>query len=254
LEELLEAAIDDPTRLVATPGLLLQSQPALQHLKEGLIDAQLRTAEVLASRSPLHPQVTAAQAAQTQIRAHLNEELEIALRGVQTQLNTINTRIAFLENQASDVQQRLVRLAGVRAHYENLVARTKRRDEILARAERDLADARSNLAAAATSSLISRVDVPRTGNYPAGPRRAVVVLVGLAGGLIAGLGLLFLTVPASEFVPTTLPATSTAADEPKPRRRKIDRPLPNPPLKSAGYSLSLKDALARARQPVPLHN
>jgi succinoglycan biosynthesis transport protein ExoP len=256
LERLLVSAIDDPSRLVATPGLLFQSQPALQRLKEGLIDAQLRSAEAMASRSPTHPHVAAAQAAEAQIRAHLNDELEIALRGVQMQLSVTDTRVTMLEKQVSHVEQRLVRLAGVRAHYENLVARTRRRDEILAHAERNLANARSSLAAATTSSLISRVDVPRTGNHPAGPRRASLVLGGLAGGLVAGLGLLFLTVPASDLVPpSTLAAASTAAPQPTPRRRKTDRPLPTTPRGTpAGYNLSLKDALARAKQAAALHN
>ena len=41
---LLKQAQADPTRLMAAPNRLLDSQPALRRLKDGLVDAQLRTA------------------------------------------------------------------------------------------------------------------------------------------------------------------------------------------------------------------
>jgi uncharacterized protein involved in exopolysaccharide biosynthesis len=251
LEQLLVTAIDDPTRLVATPGTLLESQPALERLKDGLVDAQLLSANLMGRLSPTHPQVNAAQAAEREIRDQLDAELEVALRGVRTQLKTIESRIFDLEDQQSDIQGRLVRLAGVRAHYENLVARSRRRDEILAAAERDLADARSTLAVATTSSLIARVDVPRTGNYPSGPRRAYIVAGGLAGGLILGFGILLLAVPASDIRPQTEP---TALVIPVPARRSTDRHCPAADdARSTGYNLSIADAMARVRHELPLY-
>ena len=41
---LLKQSQDDPTVLIAAPSRLLDSQPALRRLKDGLVDAQLRTA------------------------------------------------------------------------------------------------------------------------------------------------------------------------------------------------------------------
>ena len=41
--KLLTSAKDDPSRLLASPSVLLKSQPALGRLKDGLVDAQLRT-------------------------------------------------------------------------------------------------------------------------------------------------------------------------------------------------------------------
>ncbi len=223
LEQLLVAAIGDPTELVATPDVLLQSQPALEQLKAGLVAAQLRSAQLLGGMSATHPQISAAREAENEIRGRLNAELEVALRGVRTQLQTAANRRALLEEQLADVQQRLVLVAGVRAPYANLLDRRRRRDEILARAERDLADARSSLAAAASASLISRVDVPRTGNHPVGPRRAHLLAGGLAGGLLAGIGLLFLTVPAEDLVPAT--ARAAAPSHSLPARRQTDHPM-----------------------------
>jgi uncharacterized protein involved in exopolysaccharide biosynthesis len=245
LEQLLVAAIDDPTHLVATPGLLLESQPALEQLKAGLITAQLQSAQLLGGMSPTHPQIQATQGAEKEIQARLNAELDIALRGVRAQMRVTSARVELLQEQLSEVQRRLVRVAGVRAHYESLLARGRRRDEILATAERDLADARSSLAAAGSSSLISRVDVPRTGNYPSGPRRAHIVAGGLVGGLLTGLGILFLTVPTHDPV---RPAKSPTPPRKKhPARRKSDRPAAIA-ARAGVYSLSIKDALAHVTQ------
>ncbi|MDP6057570.1 MAG: hypothetical protein QGH33_01705, partial [Pirellulaceae bacterium] len=46
LHDLLVRAQDDANELLATPSRLLESQPSLRRLKEGLVDAQLRTAEL----------------------------------------------------------------------------------------------------------------------------------------------------------------------------------------------------------------
>ncbi|MEZ6113624.1 MAG: hypothetical protein R3C99_21825, partial [Pirellulaceae bacterium] len=51
LLRLLEAARTDPQQLVATPNHLLQAQPALQRLKDGLVDSQLKTAQLLGELS-----------------------------------------------------------------------------------------------------------------------------------------------------------------------------------------------------------
>ena len=47
----LAAAQNDPGRLVAAPNRLLESHPSLRRLKDGLIDAQLRTSALLGTMS-----------------------------------------------------------------------------------------------------------------------------------------------------------------------------------------------------------
>ena len=51
---LLKEAQADPTRLIAAPTRLLDSQPALRRLKDGLVDAQLRTATLRGRMSAEH--------------------------------------------------------------------------------------------------------------------------------------------------------------------------------------------------------
>ena len=59
LLKLLTAARDNPGTLLATPNRLLESQPALKRLKDGLVDAQLRTAQHLGTMTHEHPLVGA---------------------------------------------------------------------------------------------------------------------------------------------------------------------------------------------------
>ena len=66
---LLKDAEADPTRLMAAPNSLLDSQPALRRLKDGLVDAQLRTATLQGRMSAEHPEVVAAREAEVQVAA-----------------------------------------------------------------------------------------------------------------------------------------------------------------------------------------
>ena len=201
LLSLLTEAQDDPGRLLASPSRLLESQPALKRLKDGLVDAQLATAKLLGNMAPEHPQVRAAQAGEQAISQHLHDELAIATKGVQVDLRLTQDRVKMLEQQGQGVQQRLERLAAVRADYSNLASTTKHRTEILKAAQQELADARASQAAARTSSLISPVDQPDTGSRPVGLGRTMICLGGMLAGLFTGLGVLFLTVSPAELFP-----------------------------------------------------
>ncbi len=82
LLNLLTAAQEDPSNLVATPNRLLEAQPALRRLKDGLTDAQLSSSQLLGTMSQDHPRVKAALVAESEIRGHLHRELAVAVRGL----------------------------------------------------------------------------------------------------------------------------------------------------------------------------
>ena len=105
-------------------------------------------------------------------------------------------RRTLLEDQLAKTNERLTNLAAVRAGYANEVAETKNRAALLERAEQNLAEARATRASAKAASLISRIDTPDAGIRPVGPSRAAIALCGVLGGLLAGFGVVFLTVPA----------------------------------------------------------
>jgi len=198
LLDTLMAAQAAPEHLVATSNRLTESQPALKRLKEGLVDAQLRTAQLLGKMSADHPEVQAAIAAENEVREHLHGELAIAIRGLTEELKVSGTLVASLEKQQADITSRLSRLAGLRARYGNLVAEVRQRSEILAKAEKELADARASQTAARSTSLLTRLDQPVTGGSPQGPSRAMISLAGLVGGLVTGFGCVLLVAPITQ--------------------------------------------------------
>jgi uncharacterized protein involved in exopolysaccharide biosynthesis len=199
----LAKAQDDPGRLVSTPNRLLESHPSLRRLKEGLIDAQLRTAALQGTMAPDHPRVQGAKEAEEEIGRQLHDELAIARRGIEVELRLNADRRTLLEDQLAKTNDRLHGLAEVRAEYANQVTETKNRATLLERAEQNLAETRATRASAKAASLISRIDTPDAGIRPIGPGRIVIALCGVLGGLLTGFGLVFLAVP-----------TATAESEP----------------------------------------
>jgi polysaccharide biosynthesis transport protein len=191
----LAGAADDPGRLVATPNRLLESHPSLKRLKDGLVDAQLSTAKLLGTMSADHPLVRAAKESEEEVGRNLRSELAIARRGVEVELRLSAARRAVLEDQLAKTNERLHNLAAVRAAYANQAAEVKSRSTLLERAQQNLAEARAAGASAKAASLLSRIDAPDAGIRPIGPGRAVIALCGVLGGLLAGLGVLFLAVP-----------------------------------------------------------
>jgi polysaccharide biosynthesis transport protein len=216
LLKLLTAARDDPATLVATPNQLLDAQPALRRLKEGLIDAQLNTSQLMGTMSADHPRVLASVVAGTEIRGHLHRELEVAIRSLRAEQAVTEIQLTTLTQQVEDLRTRLQRLAGIRATYSKQLAEVQQQTATLTRVQQDLNAARARLAAGDVANLVTRVDVPQTGPYPQGPGRTVIAAAGCAGGLLVGLGLLLLTFPSPAPDPVASsqnlpPATDTVA-------------------------------------------
>ena len=197
--KLLNAAQSDPEKLLASTSMLLKSQPALGRLKDGLVDAQLRTGQLLGTMSEGHPLVRSGRAAEQAIRQQLHDELNVAIKGVELDIRVNADRIRGLEEQNNAIQGRLGRLAAVRAEYANLVTAAKHRGESLKAVEHELSEARASQAAARTASLLSLVDSPNVGTRPVGPGRTMIVLAGICGGLMIGLAIVFLTVKPQTF-------------------------------------------------------
>jgi uncharacterized protein involved in exopolysaccharide biosynthesis len=189
---LLNAAERDPQALIATPNSLLVSQPALRRLKDGLVDAQLKTAQLAGTRATDHPLVLAAVESEAQIRNDLHRELVTAIKGAEVDLNLGRQRLAAAQQRLDNLQSRLGRLAHERGEYSNRVAAVDNSRVSLDRARADLSTAKAALAAAHSGSLVTRLDAPETGPYPVGPSRKVISAAGAAAGLILGLGLVFL--------------------------------------------------------------
>jgi uncharacterized protein involved in exopolysaccharide biosynthesis len=212
LQALLKLAQAEPDRLVAMPNTLLESQPGLRRLKDGLIDAQLAASQLLGRMSAEHPLVKAARESQKQIARDVHEELGNSLRAVEVDLRLNSNRAAMLEEQLAAATSRLEKLASLRAPYANQEAETKKRMELMERAAQRLADARAGQATVKAASLIACIDSPETGPRPVGPSRAMLLVLGLAGGLVIGVGVLILSIdPRDATSPAAAPARSPAS-------------------------------------------
>jgi polysaccharide biosynthesis transport protein len=196
LLHLLQQSLVDPKPLLAAPSRLLEAQPALRKLKESLVDAQLRTAQLLGNLDPRHPQVVAAKTAEEEIARQVRAEVNDAIGGVTMDLHLSADRCATLEKQLATAKQRLDHLAAIRADYANLVAEVHRRTDTLKTAENQLSEASASQASAHAASLISQIDSPETGPSPIGLGNSTIVSLGVLCGILSAAGILFLTAPS----------------------------------------------------------
>ena len=112
---LLEASKTDARSLAAAPNRLLEAQPVLRRLKDGLVDAQLRTAQLAGNLMPDHPSLKAAKTAEDEIATRVRSEVDAAIVGVQSELQVAQQRAKLLESQLTDARARLSKLADMRA-------------------------------------------------------------------------------------------------------------------------------------------
>jgi uncharacterized protein involved in exopolysaccharide biosynthesis len=231
----------DPSELLALPNRLLDSHATLRRLIEGLTASRLNTCSLLGRMSKEHPLVRAAEVEEAEILRQVTKEWGNAVQIAQIEWRLADARVKSLEKQLDELSGRFKRLSGLRAHYANAVAQTQNHTALLETARRTLADARASQAAARAASLIDRVGLPDTGLYPVGPSRAVIMLVALAGGLLTGFGVLFLTVdlPAD----TRQLAAGAPISEPSWKRNGENGKLPSD-SEPVG-TLSLTQALAK---------
>ena len=249
LLKLLVAAKDDPQQLIATPNSLLVSQPSVSQLKSALVSAQLRTANLLGSREEAHPFVVAAREAEASIRRQLNNEVAVAIRGLEVEIDLSADREKSLLSKYNAARERMSRLASGRAEYASLVASVQNHTRLVETARKNLADARARQAGAHSASVISRIDGVEAGIWPVGPTRKTITAAGGLGGLVLGFGLIFLfanpttvsmtsesTVAATEH-PNSTPAqrhdSAVAAHSPVSFQAELHEPMVQPVEKPA---------------------
>lgn len=188
----LKVAQTNPERLLATPDALLESQPALRRLKNGLVDAQLTVARTAGVRTPSHPYVLAARRAQEAVRTELIRELPTAIAGVKLELGVSEQREAALAALVDSLRDQSAGLAGQRSQYAELVANVESQTTVLEGALKQLADAKAHRAGTNSASLLATIDTIETGANPVGPGRTTVTAAGGMAGLLLGATLVFL--------------------------------------------------------------
>ncbi|MCA9189119.1 MAG: hypothetical protein R3E01_07145 [Pirellulaceae bacterium] len=204
--------------ILATPNQLLELQPGLRQLKAGLIEAQLAAARKAANLTPEHPALIEALAAEKEIQETMRKEVSVAIAGLDVDSRVYTARIADLQHRSAELDERMVQLNELRVEYQNLLDAADHQRQIVRTAREDLMDARASLAATTSSSLLTSLDQPTTGDRPVGPGRAMMVLAGMFGGFITGCGLVFLTVQPVQ------PSTHKKASAQPVKEARVARP------------------------------
>ncbi len=222
--EILRATIDSPQQLVAAPNDLLQSQPALKRLKDGIVDLQLKFSEFSGRFRDAHPKYFEMQMALAEAKRQLFEELQVAVRGLESQHAVQSQQIQRLNDEEKEQQERLVRLTNNRADYATLASQAKKRNEEHAKTRAEYSEIKSLGQAAQTVNLMTRLEAPFISGKALGPGRTTILGSGTLGGILIGLGLvMFFSAPnvLSIIEPPTGPGENMV--------RPVDAPSPNSP-------------------------
>jgi uncharacterized protein involved in exopolysaccharide biosynthesis len=195
LHQLLVAGAKDPTRLLISGSDLLASQPSLQRLKDGLIDAQLDASRLAGIYTAANPKLKAALETELEIRKRMQQETQAAIAAMQPNLKLQKDRMARLNLRNEALGERLAHLATIRTDYSKLDSEVKHRTQMLADAERSLSDAIATRSAALSTNLIAELGPPQVADDPIGPGGSVLTLGSTMAGLIFGLGAVFLIAP-----------------------------------------------------------
>lgn len=193
--ELVREAVEDLDNLLTAPSELLNGQPGLKKLREGLADASLNASQLRSRFTESHPMVVAALEAENQIEMSLRAELDYSQRTLVRDQQLLDKKVEKLRTQLTQLETRMEKLASIRADYSNLAGEVKTRSQILQDNERKLAEAQAARDAAISCSLITRFDKPMVGAQPEGPGRKTIFAGTTMAGLFFGLGVVFLLTP-----------------------------------------------------------
>ena len=193
--EMLVRATQDPSSFIVAPGAVLNSQPGLKRLREGLVDAQLSGSQLTGKFTDYHPLVNASQSAQTSIIKRFLQELSASISSVESDIALVEGRIQRLEAQRLAAEDRLTRLADSRATYSNMLSEVKSKLSMIETAERALAEAQAARDSSVSTSLLTRLDAPIISDRPIGPGRTTITALCTIAGLVFGLGIVFVITP-----------------------------------------------------------
>lgn len=243
--ELLVRATEDPSSFIVAPGAVLNSQPGLKRLREGLVDAQLNGSQLTGRYTENHPLVNASQAAQSSIVRRFLQELKASISSVESDIALVDRRIQRLDTERTSAEEKLSRLADTRANYSNLLSEVKSKVTILEGAERVLAEAQAARDSSVSTSLLTRLDAPIVSDRPIGPGRTTISGLCAIAGLVFGLGIVFIITPIDAG-----PSFGRRAVDRSRSRRDVDLPI-EPELPAGRQSEMPTNSLAKDTPPKP---
>lgn len=191
--ELVELVMREPENSnLTTSNELLELQPVLKRMNEGLVDTRMSLSRALGSYDEGHPAVSVARAAVEQTIEQIRQELRSTGQGLHSQRELHEQKIARLSAVEKQYLDRLVEVGKRRVPYKTLNDELSKRGEALAKMRTELATIQSLAESAGEVSLITHVGEPFVATRPDGMSRRAMLLLGFAGGSLFGIGLLVL--------------------------------------------------------------
>ncbi len=220
LHQLLVTGAENPQHLLISGGDLLASQPSLQRLKDGLIDAQLAASHLSGIYTDANPKRRAAMAAEAEITRRMQQETAAVIQATEPTIRLARERVARLRERKLRLGERLDELAKARTNYAKIDAEVKNRTSQLVDAEQLLSQAQASRSAALSTNLIAELGPPQVTDKPIGPGSAVLTLGSAFAGLMFGFGTVFLIAPG----PTDIGGRRRWSDYLNGGRRATDAP------------------------------
>lgn len=266
LRQLLVRGYEDPQQLLVSGSDLLNTQPTLQRIKAGLIDAQLAASQLSGRYSPEHPRMRSATLEQQMIRDELREEIAAVSKAMAPSLDLARQKVERLTSKRNALRDKLARLASIRTDYAKMLAEVRHRTELLSQAQTALAEAEATRSAALNTNLVAALAPPRVGDAPQGPGGAVVTLGAMVAGLLFGLGAVFLVAPGpnnpgqgrrwSDYLGGRRASDKDATALAQPDRRS-NAPIPGSAAQVSGSAAQVPAGATEIRsevvRPLPIH-
>ena len=195
LYQLLVTGAENPQHMLVSGSDLLSDQPSLQRLKDGLIDAQLRSSELSGIYTMENPKRKAALSAEGEIRERMKQEIVAVIQAMQPRIALEEKRIASLEAKREAISVRLEKIAVARTNYAKIDDELDHRTTLLEEADRALTEAQASRTAALSTNLVEELGPAQVTDKPIGPSGSLVAVGASMAGLIFGLGAVFLIAP-----------------------------------------------------------
>lgn len=190
LELLSSTATFDTT--IPTSNQLLQMQPTLSRLYEGLAQAQLKASIESARYTELHPATQNHLQAVQETRQQIQNELATIQKGLESQRSLAQQKLERLHQSEHDYETRLTELGKRRVEYQVLTTELNKQGETLAKTKSSLSDIQSLTNPQAKLSLLTLVGDPQVDSRPMGLSKSMILLGSFLGGLWIGLGVIVL--------------------------------------------------------------
>jgi uncharacterized protein involved in exopolysaccharide biosynthesis len=182
---------------LVTSSQLLEMQPALSVMMGSLNTAREQLSIDEGLYKPLHPALKASREAVRHQKEMLFNSLGPTIVGVDSQIAMAEAKVERLNKSIVELEEKLLDLTEQRVPYAKLQEDVTNKTKVHSDVQAKLSQVRSYTNSSENIELLTRVGEPQVGSRPNGLGKKALVLVGLAGGLLIGLGLVALAVPPS---------------------------------------------------------